>query len=280
MKQQQFILIGGSVLLFCLIYFFGRTTPEKKPSEVAVKHQSASSLNFDSVLTASRQKLSPAHQEALRELESNVVRGDVKNQQINVYRQLAAFWKDSAHALLPYAYYSSEAAKLENSEKSLTFAAHFYLDGVRAQGDPAIRNWMANEAKTLFEQALVLNPSNDSLKIGLGSCYLFGNISDNPMTGITLIREVTERDSTNMYAQMMLATGGMISGQYDRAIERLKKVVDYQPRNTEALVMLAEACERHGDKAEAVKWYKEARKIIEHPEINAEIDKKIAFLSN
>lgn len=261
------------------MYFFGRTVPEKSPDTAPIAEKSRSATtDITTILTTAKQKLQPAHQEAAQTLENNAANAS-GNQKIAAYRSLAGFWKDTAHALLPYAYYNAEAAKLENSEKNLTFAAHFYLDGVRAQGDPAMRNWMANEAKTLFEQALTLNPSNDSLKVGLGSCYLFGDISDNPMTGISLIREVIERDSTNMYAQMMLATGGMISGQYDRAIERLEKVVRYQPKNTEALVMLAEASERQGDKVKAVKWYREARSIIDHPAIIEEIDKKIAFLS-
>ena len=51
-------------------------------------------------------------------------------------------------------------------------------------------------------------------KVGLGACYLFGNISANPMEGIGKIREVVEKDSTNIYAQMILAKGSMMSGQY------------------------------------------------------------------
>ena len=42
------------------------------------------------------------------QLETAVVRGDVKEQQIKVYHQLADFWKDSAHLLLPYAYYTAK----------------------------------------------------------------------------------------------------------------------------------------------------------------------------
>jgi hypothetical protein len=73
---------------------------------------------------------------------------------------------------------------------------------------------MAGEAKEMFEKALAINPDNDSTKIGLGSCYLFGNISENPMQGIQMIREVADRDTTNMFAQFMLGL---------ETIERLAK---------------------------------------------------------
>lgn len=266
--------------MFCLIFFFGRTLPPKNVTHTdAGQHQNnTNAINTESILGAARQKLSPSQQAQLAQLESAVVRGDVKDQQVQVYRQLAAFWKDSAHALLPFMHYTSEAAKLENSEKSLTFAAHFMLDEVRGQSNADIRKWMATEAKELFEKAIELNPASDSLKVGLGSCYLFGNISETPMQGITMIREVSERDPNNMYAQFMLGVGALISGQIDRAIERLTTVADRQPENPEVLVMLAEAHERKGNKELAIRWYQNAKKIIRNPEILQEIDQRISQL--
>ena len=82
--------------------------------------------------------------------------------------------------------------------------------------------WKALQAKDLFERSLKINPDNDSAKVGLGACYLFGNISANPMEGIGKIMEVVEKDSTNAYAQMTLAKGSLLSGQSDKAISRLQ----------------------------------------------------------
>ncbi len=84
--------------------------------------------------------------------------------------------------------------------------------------------WEALQAKDLFERSLKINPDNDSAKVGLGACYLFGNIAPNPMEGIAKIMEVVEKDSTNAYAQMTLAKGSLLSGQIDKAISRLQTV--------------------------------------------------------
>jgi cytochrome c-type biogenesis protein CcmH/NrfG len=167
---------------------------------------------------------------------------------------------------------------LENSEKSLTFAAHFFLDNARKQEDEGLKKWMANESKQLFEKALVLDPGNDSLKVGLGSCYIFGDIAENPMEGIMMIREVAERDPSNMYAQYVLGVGGMMSGQLDRAIERFALVAKNQPENLEVQLMLAEAYERKGDAANAVKWYESVKTRVSNPEIIQELDKRIQSL--
>jgi tetratricopeptide (TPR) repeat protein len=283
LKKQQLILISSGVGLLCLIYFFGKTIPPKKnPGAVAAATGATGTkeISIKTILDASRQQLTPAQQAFVAQMEAGVVRGDVKEQQIKVYKQLAAFWKDSAHLLLPYAYYSAEAAKLENSQKSLTFAAQFFLEGIRRQENPDLQRWMATEAKELFEKALQLAPNNDSLKVGLGSAILFGNLGEGPMAGIAKIREVADRDPENMYAQYMLGLGGLMSGQYDKAIDRLLKVVQHQPENVEVILMLADAYEQHNEKENAVKWYKEAKKHIQNADLAKEIDERIKLLGN
>jgi cytochrome c-type biogenesis protein CcmH/NrfG len=134
---------------------------------------------------------------------------------------------------------------LENSEKSLTFAAHLFLENLQQQDNAALIKWEALQAKDLFERSLKINPDNDSSKVGLGACYLFGNISTNPMEGIAKIRQVIDEDSTNVYAHMILAKGSLISGQVDKAIERLQTVNRLQAGNVEAILMLAEVYERN-----------------------------------
>ena len=265
-----------------VLFLFGKTVPPKKeePKPSAVITQTET-FDFESSLSEAKAKLSPEQQGYLNSLENAVVRGDVKNQQIHTYHQLATFWKDSAGRFEPYAFYTAEASKLENSEKSLTFAAQLFLDNLRAATDPALKSWMAVRSRELFESALKLNPANDSARIGMGSTYIFSGTEGDPqqiMQGIQQILEVARRDSGNMYAQLMLGIGGLVSGQLDRAVERLTKVVDRQPANLEAILSLAEAYERKGENQLAVKWYQASKRFIGNPEVLKEIDSRIKDL--
>jgi tetratricopeptide (TPR) repeat protein len=285
MKRQQLILVFGGILLFIFIYFFGETLPPRKNNVPANKNIATSAdqkpLEFQDILKVYTSKLGPAQSSYVNRLENSVVRGDVKNQQFTAYTQLAAFWRDSVeNAFLPAAYYTAEAAKLENSEKNLTFAAQLFLDNLPGQDNQALKAWMANQAKSLFQRALQLNPDNDSSKIGLGASYIYGGTGDpqEVMQGIQQILEVVNRDSTNAYGQFMLGMGGIESGQFDKAIGRLIKVVRYQPGNVEAILALAEANQHVGNKAEAIKWYLESKKLIVNPELVKEIDKRINLL--
>jgi tetratricopeptide (TPR) repeat protein len=286
MKRQQYLVAGTGVLLLLVLYFFGNSVPpQHRPEAAAGGAPGASpvkSIGLQEILQASQARLTPAQLSYVNRLQASVVRGDVKAQQINADRQLAAFWKDSVQdGYLLYAYYSGETAKLENSEKSLTFAAQLFLQGLRGQDNPALKGWMATSAKELFEKALQLNPENDSTKVGLGASYIFGSQADNPtevMQGIQRILEVARRDSTNMYAQFMLGLGGIESGQFDRAIDRLTTVVRHQPANIEAILLLAEVHQQKGNKADAIKWYDAAKKLISNPEMLQAIDQRMKSL--
>jgi tetratricopeptide (TPR) repeat protein len=141
-----------------------------------------------------------------------------------------------------------------------------------------MQTWLASNAKVLFEKSLEVNPGNDSSKIGLGACYIFGNISNNPMEGIAPIREIVAKDPNNTFAQFVLGLGGVKSGQYDKAIERFLLVVNREPDNLEALLNLAEAYDRKGDKPNAIKWYSVVKEKVPNPDAQKELDARINAL--
>ena len=277
MKKPQWITVAIGTALVIFLYFFGRIVPDKKPTPVA-DGAATTELSVDTILFHAKERLNPEQSQRITALENSVVRGDVKDQQLKVYHQLAHFWSDTAKVFEPYAWYEGESARLENSEKSLTFAAHLFLDNLRSEENPALKRWKALQAKDLFERSLKINPGNDSSTVGLGACYIFGNIADNPMEGILKVRSVAEKDSTNVYAQSVLGYGSLISGQYDRAINRFQAVARLQPANLEAIMVLADLYERKGDKSSAISWYDKASPLIKNPVLKTEVEKRIEEL--
>jgi thioredoxin-like negative regulator of GroEL len=279
-NKHQLIVISGALVLLSSLYFFGRTKPDPK-SMPAPKQATGTveTVDIAAIISSEKANLSPSRLARVTQMENSIVRGDLQTQKVQLYDELAHFWHDSAQSDALFCYYIGEKAKLVNSEKSLTFAANLFLQELKAVETPGVRTWMAVQAKDLFEKALEKNPTNDSSQIGLGSTYFFGAAGDGaPMAGITRIRDVAARDSTNMYAQFMLAYGGILSGQFEKAIERLEKVVRAEPTNSEAVFLLAEAYERNGDNANAVKWYEAGKKFVNRPEALHEIEERINSL--
>ena len=278
MKRSQWVTIIFGIGLVLIIYLFGKKTPPDS-SNLNTAQGLVSIVSIDTILFHAKESLTPEQITRLQLLESSVTRGDVKSQRLDIYHQLAHFWRDSAGIFEPYAWYQAEASRLEDSEKTLTFAAHLFLNNLQGEQNPELRKWKALQAKDLFERSLKINKDNDSSLVGLGACYIFGGIAENPMEGILKVRQVAEKDSNNVYAQLVLGQGSLLSGQYDKAIDRFEFVARNQPENLEALFRLAEIYERKNEPAKAISWYQKALPVLNNPMIKQEIENRIKSLS-
>jgi len=278
-KKLIFTLIG--LVAVILLFKFGTTVAPKSKTETPVASP-VKAFDVLQFIQEEKKHLTSTQAIALGKLENSVTRGDVNSQLIIANTQLANFWKDSVQSFEPYVYYLSEAAKLDKSEKNLTFAAQLILENLRGEQDLAKLNWKTEQAIALFEKGIELYPNNDDLKIGLGSCYVFGKGRvggpEETMKGIQQLLSVVRKDSNNMKAQMMLGVGGYVSGQYDKAIERLQKVITVQPDNLEAIAFLADTYAAKGDKEEAIKWYMISKRLVNDPHYSKEVDERIKSL--
>jgi tetratricopeptide (TPR) repeat protein len=278
-KKPQWITAGVAVAMVVCVYgatvnqIFGNNAKPVKEDPKTV----TSVLTTDSILFHAKENLSSEQATRLAFLENSISRGDVLTQKIHIYHQLARFWSDSVRVFEPFAWFTAEAARLENSENSLTFAAHLFLDNLRAEENPSLKQWKALQAKDLFERSLKVNPHNDSSEVGLGMVYLYGGVG-MPMEGIQRIRKVVDEHPDNIYAQMSLGHASVTSGQFDKAIERFVIILQLQPDNIEAILSLAEAYERSGNNVKAIEWYKKGLAIIDIPGLKEEVQKRITEL--
>lgn len=273
--------ITAGIAIFLVIGLFAATKGQLfgKPKSASFINRNELSTGYttDSLLYHAKEKLTSEQVTRLNFLEHSISRGDVKEQQIHVYHQLAAFWADSARAFAPAAWYTAEAARLENSEKSLTFAAHLLLNNLVEEENPLLKQWEALQAKELFEQALQLNPDNDSSRVGLGAVYVYGGFA-MPMEGIGMIKKVADKDTTNVFAQMTLGKASLMSGQLEKAVERFKRVARLQPENLEAIIRVAETEEQMDQSAEAIIWYQKLLPMINNVEMKREVANRIEKL--
>jgi tetratricopeptide (TPR) repeat protein len=282
MSKKQLIISIAGLAVVLLLFKFGSTVAPKSKVQAPAAINTVKNFDILAFIDEEKKHLTASQIINLGKLENSVTRGDVNSQLITANTQLANFWKDSARSFEPYVYYLSEAAKLDKSEKNLTFAAQLILDNLRAEQDEAKLNWKTAQAIALFEKAIELYPNNDDLKVGLGSCYVLGKGRvggpEETMKGIQQLLSVVRKDSNNMKAQMMLGVGGYVSGQYDKAIERLQKVIKAQPDNVEAVAFLADTYAAKGDKAAAIKWYILSKRLVNDLHYSQEVDDRIKTL--
>jgi tetratricopeptide (TPR) repeat protein len=278
LKKPQLIVIFLATLICVAVIIFAPRTQKGGPG-AGKENIENQPISTQTILDGAKTALTSSQKISLLSIENQLNTAKAPADRAAIYRQLSKFWADSAQRIEPYLYYTYSAALLENSEKSLTFAAQLLVDNLATQeAPPAIQNWIAANAKVLLEKALVINPNNDSTKINLGACYLFGNISDNPMQGILKVKEVVDKNPQNIYGNMILGLGGKKSGQYPKAIERFLNILKLEPNNIEAMVNLAECYELSDQKSLAIEWYTKMKGMLNNPEAKDAIDKRITAL--
>src|SRR5687768_5835653 len=110
--------------LFLVIGLYAATQQElfgDRKRQIPVNPATAGAgLSVDSLMAHAKTHLSPEQVTRLNFMEHSITRGDVKEQQLHLYHQLARFWRDTVRAVEPkewfdpYAWYTAEAARLEN----------------------------------------------------------------------------------------------------------------------------------------------------------------------
>lgn len=280
MRKGHYITLLVAVALIAALYWGVNTVPPKnqvaapKAETAAAQddHMAAEPASVDSILNAGRAAL---HDHAITDIDGLLKQSESEgntSKKADIYKQVAEIWlehKQPAQA----AYYYTEAAKLDNSEKSLNFAARLNSDLLRSAESASVRAWAAQQAIASYEQLLKLNPDNDTVKMGLAAVYIDG--TPQPMQGIQLLLGITREEPDHIPANLMLGQLSIRSGQMDKAQERFEKVLSIERENTEALYFLAEVYKSKGNKQKAIELLEECKRIIDNPQFSKEIDEYI-----
>ncbi|HUH75247.1 MAG TPA: tetratricopeptide repeat protein [Chitinophagales bacterium] len=188
----------------------------------------------------------------------------------------AHFWESKSSIL--EAYYHSEAAVLENDLEELISSGDQLISEFRNTENAKIKNNLITFALRSYEAALKLSPNDLTLKLKAGSAYVEGSIE--PMKGITLLREVTNEDPNNVSALILLGRFSIMSGQFDKAKERLDQVLAINPNNAEAIFFMAIAQQGLGNNEKAIELFEACKKLVNNPDFDAEIDGYIKDLKS
>ena len=286
MQKKQLFLIVGAIILFIALYFFGDMIGSKKTESNGQtsehQHQAGEAGPMSGMNTSAQiadLDFTKYTNEAIAKLSdenkikaNNLTQSATKSNTAIAYKDIAEFWEAQKDLNMAANYYK-KGAFLENTEKSVTFAGNLFVALLQKTEEPSIRKWQAVEAISCFEKAIELNPTNIDTKIALATCYTEG--TGETMKGVTLLREITQNDSTNIPANIILGKLAIQSGQFDKAKKRLELVLSLRPDNTEAMYFLAEAYKGLGDKQKAIELFEKCKTLVKNPDFTKEIDSYI-----
>jgi len=270
-RRLRTILVGAAIVLVGAIYFLPKLdAPKESAAPVADGQKGGKNFSEQDYLKSSRAKLSWEKGALVDSLEKLLTSSQVDS---SVYDSLASIWDGSGLPGMAARSFSQKAVKF-GGENSWINSAYRYFDAFKAANDSAESAWFVSKAIEAYGKVLEINPSNLNAKTDLG--ILYAEATDQPMKGITLLREVVTENPLHENAQMNLGFLSMKSGQYDKAIERFNKVLQINRSRIDAHVYLGEAYLQKGNPDSAIVNFEIFKNLSNDQELIKQIDQYIA----
>jgi tetratricopeptide (TPR) repeat protein len=238
--RTRLLLITGAGLLTVLLFIAPRIAPGEKVQEKTNVSSDAS--------------LSVYAEMAAKSLDPSVKIRHNSHLKAKRYDSLAVLW-DSRRRPDLGAFYFEQLAIASGRPGDWFTAGNRYYNSVRFCQDESEIPVLYQSAVRSFRKGLGKDPGNTDARIMLATCYVEG--SDNPMEGITMLREIEKTDGNNVKLQMSFAAFSMKSGQLDKAIQRFRKVLEVDSSHIEAYLHLADAYEQKGNRDSTIAMLQE-----------------------
>jgi len=276
-KSKQWVLLAAGIVLTACLFLFAETKPPKKDAAamppIASGNSSTSvNIDFTSILTKARTTLNASQVDSISglELQLKKVRGEKEKERM--LSTIANTWEKTGNVLVAGEYYS-QAAEINNDKILLEKAGDLFYTGFPTTSDSMARIFGAQQGVKTYSQLSKMDSANYTYQIREAVCYIDG--LGNVMQGVSILKGVEAKDPDNKQMNLILGSLAVVSGQYDKAITRLEKLIKLDPENAEAYYHLAEAYQAVGRKEDAIKSLEQCKKLVNDPAFSAQIDSYI-----
>lgn len=275
MKRKQIVVIGLTVVVMALLLSLKIKRLEKVEEDGHSTDTAAStaSLTVGQVSETSKKQIDAKFVQIINDLEIKLQKSEGL-ERVETLKKIAQQWDDLGQPA-PAAFYYEEIATNNNNFANWKKAGDLYTDAYQSIKDTVIMPSLVAKATSAYERALALKDDDLDVKTGLGIALVNGGVA--PMAGITRLLEVVKIDPKNVKANMNLGLFSIKSGQFDKAIDRFKKVLDVQ-QTPDAWFYLATCYENTGEKKSAIEAYEQAKHIAADKQFADYIDKHIEEL--
>ena len=274
--QKGQIVLGVGTLILALALYFGGKTVSKKENSTATKVESYSFEQYEEQQIA---KLLAAEKSQLTTI-SDAIKATKSADTATLkklYLEKSTFWKNLNNPALG-SYYFYQFATIESSKTAMENAGDVLVSAYKSTEDSVILNNLITFALRSYEAAVQKDGNDVELKIKLADAYVQG--SQEPMKGIGILRKLEDSLPGNVPVLLALGRLSIQSGQFDKAKERLQKILQLEPQNTEALYFLAITEAQLGHDDEAIRLFEMCKLLVNNKDFNKEIDEIVKNLKS
>ncbi|OWY24683.1 tetratricopeptide repeat protein, partial [Sphingobacteriales bacterium UPWRP_1] len=272
-KGQTTLVIICTALVLAL-YFLGQRTTNTPATDNPMSAAGMSASVADSLPTAGKTqlnmaqlaqnmktKISKAGADSITYWETKAQNSPDAAAKTRALKEIARLWEKERYIELG-AYYYRLIAQTDSTQNNWLEAANRQADAFQIAADSTMRVYLIENAIDAYEKTLRFDTSQTEVKVNLANCYFDGypNMPPMVMKGVMMLREVTAKDSTHVGANLSLGRMSVMSGQFDKAINRFQTVLRKDATNAEAYYYLGEAYAAMGQKEKAREAFENCKK--------------------
>lgn len=249
MTKLQIVSVVSAVLLFIVLYF-GCDTVSSEQQRIGEDRKPAMvSTDISVLLKDAAAKLDPTQTGVIDMLDAQVEAAQ-DSTKFDFLKQLSGRWYEFGQPAIA-GYYAQTIAETDNTEESWSIAGTTYSICLQRSEEQKVRDYCYKNAVQAFESAFSVNPDNAQHKVNLAVLYAENPPPQNPMKGILMLLDLTEKYPENASVLVNLGRLAIKTSQFDKAIERLSQALTLEPNNRQAICFIAKAYEAKGDQANA-----------------------------
>lgn len=249
MTKLQIVSVVSAVLLFIVLYF-GCDTVSSEQQRIGEDRKPAMvSTDISVLLKNAAEKLDPTQTGVIEMLDAQVEAAQ-DSTKFDFLKQLSGKWYEFGQPAIA-GFYAQTIAETDNSEESWSIAGTTYSICLQRSEEQKVRDYCYQNAVQSFENAVSVNPDNPQHKVNLAVLYTENPPPQNPMKGILMLRELTEKYPKDASVLVNLGRLAIKTSQFDKAIERLSQALTLEPTNRQAICFIARAYDAKGDQANA-----------------------------
>lgn len=275
MQKSQILLTIAAICVVIGLFLLPKVVLDSS-DDLAVEEEHSEDDGHDHSVPAGVEGSGTAHNQPISEEDEKKINSLREKYLISKDKEKSAKFADSlAIAYRTVAKYDSAAkysevvAQIFPVDENFIKAGDNYFDAFSYSVEPELMNFYGEKARVYYQKLLKSRPNLMDVKNKLAMTYV---ASSTPMQGILLLREILDADPVNEQALFNMGILSIQSRQYDKAIERLEKLVQLYPENLQGRFYLGVSYFETGQKQKAKDEFEVVKKQDSDPALQATVD--------
>ncbi len=261
LQNKSFFFIAIAIIIAITAYFFIPTKTKKINNSIAMEKPLYSLEQHEEKFMENASEIVKLKADSLIQIYKN---SSDSLEKVKALSDIISYFNTIQNPELASLYVLKKAEIIKNSNSWEICGDNFINLFSDSKLDTLLIKDISNKATYSFEKSFSADTNKLSSKLKLAQSYM--ELQNEPMKGVQILLSIVKKDSMNPPANLLLAKFGLVSGQYDKVEQRLKKVLYLQPKNVDALLMRAEMYSQTNRAKDAKK---DLQKIIDMPGIEA-----------